>query len=164
MEKANLEKLLKGREIIDKFRLRNISKETLDEKNVLLDTATNELVKLGFKSMDEFKAFNKKMIAEEIKEVLDIKFLGCDKCPTKQCVKLFGDKACMRKKDKTVDDTTALTIFYLVHSSKYWSVDEIKKEPGAVKRYDDVIICPEGYGYQVTAKKRLRQFDLNWRM
>jgi len=47
---------------------------------------------------------------------------------------------------------------------KYWSVDEIKKEPGAVKRYDDVIICPEGYGYQVTAKKRLRQFDLNWRM
>jgi len=164
MNKKDVEKLLKGREIIDKFRLRNISKEILDEKNVLLNSATNELNKLGFKNMGEFKAFNKHMIAEEIKEFLDIKFLGCEGCPTKQCVKLFGDKACMRKKDKTVDDISALTILHLIYSSKYWSIDELKKEPGAVKRYDDVIICPEGYGYQVTAKKRLRQFDLNWRM
>ena len=168
MNKKDVEKLLKGRELIDKYRLRNINKETIEQKNSLLDGVKAELGKLGFEkdAMEEFKAFNRHMIAQEYKESLDIKFLGCAGCPTKKCVKLYGDRACMKKKDKTVDDTAALTIFSLVRSSKNWSIDEEKKEPGNIdiKKFEDVIICPEGYGYQVTGKNRLRQFDLHWRV
>ena len=164
MNKKDVEKLLKGRELIDKYRLRNIDKETLEQKNSLLDGVKVGLGKLGFEkdAMEEFKAFNKHLIAQEFKEIFSIEYLGCDKCRTKKCIQMFRDKVCVWKKEEQVDDAICLYILSLGFQSKNsnWANNEV----GGIDSFRDVQVCPDGCGYQISPKKRNPQFDLNWRV
>ena len=179
IEQKDIDRLLAGRKIVDDYRaVAEIYREKVAVSNTKTATeiaATKEqygkredatkkmheeLYKLGFgagadpSAYDAFNKVNAQMIMEEYTEVTTISFLGCNKCPTRKCVELYGAGACGNQnvKDiKSVERDMRLFFLKLIKKSK----------DGLSKNFADVKVCPDGYGFQ-WKRNRNERFNLGW--
>ena len=129
IEQKDIDKLLAARKVVDNYRAVSasyrekaaisadsklsadvaVTKEKYSDREAATKKMHEELIKVGFASYDEFEKFNAQMVMEEYKESVTITFLGCDKCPTRKCVELYGVGACGSKEINTVDDNVRRT-------------------------------------------------------
>ena len=174
IEQKDIDKLLAGRKVVDNYRAVSASYRekaaisadsklsadvaVAEEKYIDREAATKkmheELIKVGFASYDEFAKFNAQMVMEEYTEVTTISFLGCDKCPTRKCVELYGVGACGNQNIKDIAS--------IEKSMRLFFISLIKKsQDGLSKNFADVKVCPDGYGFQ-WKRNRDERFDLGW--
>ena len=174
IEQKDIDKLLAGRKVVDDYRAVSaayrekaaisadsklsaditVAKEKYIDREAATKKMHEELIKAGFASYDEFDKFNTKMVIEEYKEVTTFNFLGCKGCPTRKCVDLYGANACGNQNLKdisAIEDSIRLLILNLLK----------KSNDGLEKKFADIRICPDGYGFQET-RNRAERFDVRW--
>ena len=174
IEQKDIDKLLAARKVVDNYRavsavyrekvaISSDSKLSADvavtkEKYIDREAATKkmheELIKVGFASYDEFEKFNAQMVMEEYKEVTTFNFLGCKGCSTRKCEQIYGANTCVSQNLKdisAIEDSIRSLILTLLK----------KSNDGLEKKFADIRICPDGYGFQET-RNRTERFDVRW--
>lgn len=120
-------------------------------RTTLTDTMMAGLKAEGFETYDAFIEFNNYMNANEVYDLIITKE-SCEGCPTKGCVALYKDAACAFNPSAMVTDWiySKITNMRAVYAR---NMDEARQTP---------LICPKGYGYQVSRTEPVR-FDHLWR-
>lgn len=163
MDDAAIEKLLKGRAIIDAYREER--KKGIDKSAQL----TDDLKAIDFSSIDEFFKFDEDMCIKSLKK-LNIKG-KCDLCEgydgIPECQVALGNRSCAASGIALTEETMYKGILYRLRRGDFeitdnWqdSIDKLKKK---VDKDDIHWFCREGGGFYCKPKEfKPDEFSLTW--